>query len=121
MNKTEHRDGVSEANLVIRHLKLNQVTSQKINRVTTEIDSLYGLDSVSYDQKSKVISLAYDATRISIDGIEELLLKHELEVAHDWWTHFKEGYYRFVDQNVSDNAHIKHHCCNKPPQGINKK
>lgn len=121
MSKKEHRLGVSEVNLVVRHLKLEGATSENINSAIEEIDQLYGLDGVSFDEKSQVINLAYDASRLGIEGIEEILKKYELEVGHDWWTNLKEGYYSFVDQNVKDNAKHQPICCNKTPPGAGKK
>ena len=104
MNEKEHRLGVSEATLVVRHLKLIEMSEQVMADVVKEIDEIYGLDSVNYDYGSHTLHIAYDATRVCIDCIEKVLQKYEVQVAHDWWTHFKEGYYRFVDQNVKDNA-----------------
>lgn len=121
MSKNEHRLGVFEVNLVIRHLKLESVTPENISAVVDEIDQLYGLDGVSFDEKSQVINLAYDASRVGIQGIEEIFEKHGVDICHNWWTNLKEGYYRFVDDNVKDNAKHKPTCCNKIPPGAGKK
>jgi len=116
MSNKDHRPGVTEVNLVTRHLKLEPVDQKIILAAIDEIDHVYGLDSVSFDEKSHVLNLAYDAARTSIDGIEDLLGEHDISVSHDWWTHFKEGYYRFVDQNIKDNAHHEPLSCHKTPQ-----
>jgi hypothetical protein len=121
MNTEKHRPGVSEVNLVVRHLKLENATPQKVLSASEEIEQIYGLDAISFDQKTQVINLAYDASQIMIDGIEYVLKQHGMEISHDWWTRFKEGYYRFVDQNVKDNAKAVSHCCNKPPIGAKSK
>jgi hypothetical protein len=82
----------------------------------SEIDEIYGIDEVSFDERSQVLDIAYDASRTCIDCIEAILVKNRVEVSHDWWTRFKEGHYRFVDQNVKDNAeHIPFSCHNVPP------
>ncbi len=104
MTKQEHRLGVSEINLVERHLKLEKSPSEKIQAAVDEIDKLYGMDSVSFDEKHRVLNMAYDASRLNIDGIEEILKKHDVELNHGWWTHFKEEHYRVVDGNVKENA-----------------
>jgi hypothetical protein len=104
MNEKEHRLGVSEVALVVRHLKLVDTSGHDMAEVVREIDTIYCLDSVHYENASHTLHIAYDASRICIDCIEKVLQKHEVEVSHDWWTRFKEGYYRFVDQNVKDNA-----------------
>jgi|TARA_Y100001949_G_scaffold173328_1_gene178718 hypothetical protein len=114
--KEEHRLGVSEVNLVVRHLKLDLNPSSDIEEAIKEIDQIYGLDSVSFDEKSSVINLAYDASRINLDGIEDVITKHGIEISHDWWTNFKEGYYTFVDQNVKDNAKHEPWSCHQRPR-----
>ena len=47
MKNTEHRLGVSEVNLVVRHLKLDTKSVGGIQDALSEIDKLYGLDTVS--------------------------------------------------------------------------
>lgn len=121
MSQNEHRPGVAEVNLVVRHLELELIDIAKINAALEEIDQLYGLDGVTFDEKSLVLNLAYDASRLCIDGIEEVLKNHNIEVSHDWWTHFKESYYRFVDQNVKDNAAHQPWSCHKTPPGTGRK
>lgn len=117
MTNKEHRLGVAEVNLVTRHLKLEPVTEAALSAAIEEIDKLYGLDVISFDEKSQVLNISYDASRTTIDCIEEILIKHELSVSHDWWTHFKEGYYRFVDENIKDNASHEPWSCHKKPPG----
>jgi hypothetical protein len=60
-----------------------------------------------------VITLAYDATRTSIEAVEEILAKHNIEISHGWWTHFKDSYYKFTDQNIKDNANHEPWSCHK--------
>lgn len=50
MSEKEHRLGVSEATLVVRHLKLVDMSEEVMTKVVKEIDEIYGLDSVSYDK-----------------------------------------------------------------------
>ena len=64
MSKKEHRLGVSEINLVVRHLKLEPADQNNLQAVVAEVDQLYGLDAISFDEKSHVLNLAYDASRI---------------------------------------------------------
>ena len=47
MKNTEHRLGVSEVNLVVRHLKLDTKSVGGIQDALSRIDKLYGLDAVS--------------------------------------------------------------------------
>jgi hypothetical protein len=117
MSKQEHRLGVAEVNLVVRHLKLDPLDQAVMSAAIEEVDYIYGLDSISFDEKSHVLNIAYDASRISLDGIEDVLGKHGVSVSHDWWTHFKEGYYRYIDQNIKDNARHEPLSCHKRPRG----
>ncbi|MFL0802742.1 MAG: heavy-metal-associated domain-containing protein [Agarilytica sp.] len=117
----EHRPGVSEVTLVVRHLKMEPADQEKIDAVVHEIDEIYGVDSVSFDAASHVLNIAYDATRLSIECIEERIEKYALEISHDWWTHFKEGYYRFIDQNIQDNAKTEPWSCHGNTQAKPKR
>ncbi|WP_163577041.1 cation transporter [Halomonas faecis] len=104
MSDREHRLGVSEINLVSRHLKLDSNDKTAIEAAVADIDQLYGLDGVSYDEKKRMLHFSYDASRICIDCVEEILNKHAVAISHNLWNRFKEEHYRFVDQNVKDNA-----------------
>ena len=121
MDKNEHRPGVSVVNLVVRHIKLEDCPAEQVEAATKEIDEIIGLDDISFDEASNVINLAYDASKICIDGVEDILRKHNVVVSHDWWTRFKEGYYRFVDENVRENSNHEPLSCHKsPPASSNK-
>jgi hypothetical protein len=115
VSRHEHRLGVSEVNLVTRHLRLRECDKEAIEDAIAEIDEIYGMDAVSFDAKKYVLNFAYDATRTCIDCIEEILQKHKIEVSSDWWTQFREGFYRYVDQNVKDNATHEPFSCHKLP------
>lgn len=117
MSKKEHRLGVSEINFVVRHLKLEATAETKIKIIITEINQLYGIEGASFDEKSHVLNLAYDASRLCLDGIENILKKYDVEISHDWWTHLKEGYYKFVDENVKENAGHEPWSCHDKPRG----
>tara|TARA_R100001143_G_scaffold62492_1_gene65924 strand:- start:104 stop:451 length:348 start_codon:yes stop_codon:yes gene_type:complete len=107
--------GVSEVNLVRRHLKLEPVGQRKLQAAIAEVDQLYGLDAVTFDGKNHVLNLAYDASRICLDDIEETLKNYGVDVSHDWWTHYKEDYYKFVDGNIKENASHEPWSCHKSP------
>ncbi|MEW9799312.1 cation transporter [Alteromonas sp. CYL-A6] len=121
MSDLEHRVGVKEVNLVIRNLRLSNVNEANCDALIEEIDKLFGIDEVSYNIKEGVIHLAYDATHINLDGIEEVIRRHGADLHNDWWTHSKEGYYQFVDQNIKDNSTHKAWSCHTVPPGAHKK
>ncbi|MFT6914228.1 MAG: hypothetical protein ACJAWL_000516 [Motiliproteus sp.] len=121
MSDLEHRAGVREASLVVRHLKLEGVNETNRDAIIEAIDHTFGIDSVQFDDKTATLHLAYDATHCKLDGLEEILLLEGAEVSHDWWTHFKEGYYQFVDENIRDNATHEPLSCHKAPPGAKRK
>lgn len=107
----DHRPGVSQATLVTRKLKVKPDAAERISAAVTEIDTLAGLDSVSYDPDHQKLRLAYDAKRLCIDDIEEVLSRHGVDIGDGRWNRIKEDYYRFIDQNVKDNARQKPWSC----------
>lgn len=120
MSNSSHRAGINTANLVNRHLKINADTSCEIVRLLDEINHSNGVDSVSFDKRKSLLNIAYDASHCDIDTIEAIVKTHGIKISNDWWTRLKEGHYRFVDQNVKDNANHIPHCCNKMPPGKNR-
>lgn len=116
MSHSEHRVGVKEANLVVRHLKLEGVTADNQQQILDEIDVSYGVQSVSFDESAQTLHVAYDATHCELDGIEEILRHCGADIAHDWWTQLKEAHYQFVDDNVRENATRMPWSCHLPHQ-----
>lgn len=117
MTDLDHRVGVRESNLVVRNLRLSKVTHANIDALIEEIDQLFGLDEVSFNKTKEIIHLAYDAANLNLDGIEEVIKKHGVDIHDDWWTHTKEGYYKFCDENVKDNFEHEPWSCHKTPPG----
>jgi hypothetical protein len=120
MSNLEHRVGVSEANLVLRHLKLTNTDDAKIVDIISDIDATFGVDAVSFESKKQTLHVGYDATHCELDGIENIIKTHGADISHDWWSNFKEGYYQFVDENIRDNAKHKPWSCHKLPPGSRK-
>ena len=121
MSDLDHRVGVRENSLVVRNLKLSNVTSENIDALIEEIDQMFGLDEVSFNRKEEAIHLAYDAVNLDLDGIEEVIKKHGVGIHDDWWTHTKESYYKFCDQNVKDNFKHEPWSCHKTSPGSIKR
>ncbi len=116
-NKKQHKVGLREGSLMVRHLRLVGEVENNQQSIVQEIEQLFGVDSVSIDTSESLLNVAYDATKRQLDEVEEIVRKYECDIASDWWTHFKEGYYKFVDQNVKDNASHEPWSCHKPPSG----
>jgi hypothetical protein len=117
MSDFDHRVGVSEANLVLRHLKLSNIDDAKISAIIREIDAVFGVDAVSFEREKQTLHIGYDATHCDLDGLENIVKINGAEISHDWWTNFKEGYYQFVDENIRENAKQKPWSCHTSPQG----
>ena len=121
MTDLDHRVGVRESNLVVRNLRLSKVKDENIEALIKEIDKMFGLDEVSFNRKEESIHLAYDAVNLNLAGIEEVIRKHGADIHDDWWTRTKEGYYKFVEQNVKDNSDHTPWSCHKTPPGSVKR
>jgi hypothetical protein len=120
MNNLEHRVGVTEVNLVIRKLQLKGLTEFNRAKIISEIDEAVGIENVTLDIKDGLLHVAYDVTHINLDAIKLVVVEHGAELSGGWWSHFKEGYYKFVDQNMKDNIKHKPSCCSRPPPGSTK-
>ena len=121
MTDFDHRVGVRESSLVVRNLRLSKVTDENIDELIEDIDQMFGLEEVSFNRKEQTIHLAYDAVNLNLDGIEGVIREHGVDIHNDWWTNTKEGYYKFVDQNVKDNAEHTPWSCHKTPPGAGKR
>ncbi|EKF73231.1 MULTISPECIES: hypothetical protein [Gammaproteobacteria] len=116
MKHKEHRLGVSEVNLVTRHLGLKRpINTEKLTEAIAEIDQLYGLDDIAFVETSDRLDFSYDASRLCLQCVEDILIKFGIPIKQDWWTRFKEEYYLFVDQNVKDNAQHEPWSCHRVP------
>ncbi|PKH01183.1 hypothetical protein CXF72_18045 [Psychromonas sp. MB-3u-54] len=121
MNNLEHRVGVTEVNLVIRKLQLKGLTEFNQAKIVSEIDEAFGIENVTLDIKDGLLQIAYDVTHIDLDIIKRLVVKHGAEFSGGWRNNFKQGYYKFVDQNMIENSTHKASCCSRPPARSPKK
>jgi|TARA_R110000751_G_scaffold58538_10_gene123446 hypothetical protein len=121
MSDLDHRVGVREINLVVRNLRLTKVTEENIDGLIAAIDQMFGLDEVSFNRKEQSIHLAYDATNLDLDGIENVIRNHGADIHNDWWTRTKDSYYKFCDQNVKDNFTHEPWSCHKSPPNSSKR
>ena len=121
MTDKEHRLGVSEVNLVVRHLKMEPVDQTSLQAAIAEVDQIYGLDATSFYEKNHVLNLAYNASKNCLDDIEEVLKSYCVDVGRNWWTHFKEIYYKFVGENVKEKAVHYPWGCHQIPSGVGRK
>jgi len=113
MSNIQHRPGVSEVNLVARHLALDisAACAGDVDQFLGAVDSLDGIDEIDYDAKTQRLNLSYDATHLSLQKVEKLLQEYHLAIRDNWWNKLKTGYYEFVDTNVKSNAEHQPSCC----------
>lgn len=64
--------------------------------------------------------LAYDAVNFQLERLAELLIPWDLALADKGWAGLRLGYYRFLDQNIRDNATHEPWCCHRLPPNIKK-
>ena len=118
MSELEHRPGVQEINLVYRYLKLEGVNSDNRGLIIEKINAVTGIESVEFDSEKSILTLSYDASHCSLEDFEQLLHECDVDTDNGLWTKIKEGYYKFIDQNVKDNAEHDPHCCNSLPKTL---
>ncbi len=121
MTNIDHRASITEVNLVRRKLQLKGLTEFNRTKILSEIDEAFGIDGVTLGIKNGLLHIAYDATHINLDTIEIIVRKHGADISDDWWNHLKESYYKFVDQNMVDNANHKPMSCHQAPPRSKKK
>lgn len=116
MSDLDHKPGVKELNLVSHRLKLAGLSEKAATTLVDELGQLFGMDRVTFDARTSCLFFAYDATHCSLDKVEERVRQHGARFDDGWWNRVKCSYYRFVDQNLRDNAAHEPHCCNKAPR-----
>lgn len=116
MPRKIHRLGINEANLVRRKIKLLQRDKEVVSPAVHEIDTIYGVDDVRFNPDSGRLTLEYDATRLNLDCVEEVLDRHGLEEDQGWWSRYRRSHYRFVDENIKDSALHEPFSCHRIPR-----
>lgn len=121
MKDTNHKPGIHENYLVSRHLNIEGLDPSLIDPLVVQLSELAEVDAVSITRSGNktLLNIAYDASLRPkpLDDIRQALAAMGVSIAAGWWTHFKQRYYEFTDQNVYDNARHQPHCCSKAPPG----
>lgn len=81
MSQEKHRLGVSKNNLVTRRIKMTQPDEPALHTAMAEIDEMFGLDKIHFDQRKQVLSISYDAGKLGIDYF--IIPVPEIEVYFD--------------------------------------
>ncbi|WP_340676562.1 cation transporter [Paraglaciecola sp.] len=104
MNNLEHQTGSRAINLLVRHLTLTGVNRQNQNAIINAIDNVFDVDSVQYDENAATLHLAYDVSLCELDGLEEMLIQHDVGISHEWLTCLEKGHYPFIDENIREHT-----------------
>jgi hypothetical protein len=104
MTGVAHKPGIHEKYLVKRRLKLAETVSTPEAALLAALDAAPGVAEVGLDREKRRLSLAYDASTQSLDGLIAVLQKQGVALATDWWSRFRAGWYRNLDANIHDNA-----------------
>ena len=102
-NQKKLRLGVEEATLLKRKLNIVDSSSQIVTDAVSEIDKLYGVESVIYNPSQHVIKVEYDGRRLGIDCIINVLNNHLIPLRDTWYGRYRLSQYRFVDNNIQEN------------------
>lgn len=114
MSQEKYRVGVCEKTLVKRYLKLQDADDGQLVLAMGEIDQRLGINEVNFDQKKRVLFVAYDAVKLALDDIETVLSRYNVFLKHSWWLDFKNSYYRYLDENTKDHAKQQPWSCHMP-------
>lgn len=113
MRRTEHKPGIHEQFLKTRRLKLGDLPAEQRATLVADLDQLCGVNDVSFDAEKHVLTVEYDVTKACLDVVEEVVDKHHGTLTTGWWSRFKEGWYRFTDNNIRANSTHEPLSCHK--------
>lgn len=67
------------------------------------------------------LAVSYDVAHIDFGMLVQELNDGGFEIDEgSWWLRMRGNFYRFVDQNMRDNASYSPHCCSAPPPSVNR-
>ena len=118
MAKTIYRDGVNPGYLVKRKIGYQRQGQLSLDPVIVKLDALLGMQQVTHLEKKCTLVFSYDGSKLDIDQILEILVAANLTLKTGWWATRTLNHYRFIDQNVRDNAKHVPVCCSKPPPEV---
>ncbi|MDI3326190.1 hypothetical protein QKW35_17555 [Pontibacterium granulatum] len=107
-NIHSHKDCV-----VTRKFKVLRITGSLEDTTAKLIDSQRALN-LRLSENTLIIS--YNVSTTSLEEILSLIEKNGIELKANLCTKLLIGWYKYIDQNIHDNANHKPHCCNKAPK-----
>lgn len=110
-----HHKGIHEAFLVKRRIKVVNLQEHGTSRLKDDLEKQKGIDWVSLDRRD-VIIVHYDASCCSLDELIPIIAQHGCHLDTNIGSRIRNGWYRFTDNNIHENARHKGACCSKPPK-----
>lgn len=87
---------MDEVTLVKLSLKLTEPNKSTIEQAPQEIDAIYGMGETCFDAEFHELYVAYGASRICLNCVDEILKNQRVKFDLGWWNRFKEKYYKFI-------------------------
>jgi hypothetical protein len=112
MNDTRPAHGAFD---VERRIPLGAVAVASLQEAVQQLRAMESVSDAQVDKQGR-LRVAYDASRIGMREIEEMLDHLGIALAGGFWSRQKLAWYRFLDENAKANAHAgSGACCNRPP------
>ena len=109
---TAHDDKV-----VKRRIRLaGKPSDEQARRLEQELKQVDGVMSLSVEKERGRLELVYDVTGADLDDLLARSKDYGFQPRRSLPTNTRLGWYRFLDQNIRDNAGHKPHCCSEPPK-----
>lgn len=97
---------LSPENLVKRSIKLIEVDKVAVTRLMQDLSLHPGISATNFEIKKSILSIQYDAARISIEEIEHSIKNAGLRLDTGIWSAIRDLHYRYVDQCIKDNNKV---------------
>lgn len=104
MERDDHHLLNKKHYLVTRHIKLDTFDSTNKEKVLSDIRHLIGVDSVTISPSHDCLTLHYDASKRQLTDFESVLTRYHCQLSNRKVDEFKRGWYRFIDNNIYNNA-----------------
>ena len=101
---------------VRRTIPLASATAGDMRNVLHQLGGLEGVKLTSFDEAARQLKISYDAARIGLAEIRDLLHEAGVREPSTLMWRLKAAWYGFLDSNAKTNARSSGGaCCNRPP------
>jgi hypothetical protein len=107
---------VNPATVLKRTFRLQRGQSAPPHRrLDPMLTALPGVVETRLERSGRRLKLRYDATQIALDAILQRMDEIGIRPATGVWQRLKQAWYRYVDETVKENNHVKGGaCCSNP-------